>query len=233
MSAIYIDTVLAAVRPKVRHAGHAGYQPKSQGRRTFQAALVWPFVGLAIISSVVAFVLLVQVRGLKAEIAASKRELATTNGQLSDLERSVKRVSDAQSEVASDRTEFKDARTQTPIVLSDDEIQLVHQFIKVVPERTRAQPMLKIGDEVVQSDSFQVPNKLAAKVPKLQGTRFAFDKNGAILIIGTNNNRVDAVIAESEKSRAAFSASSQIVDSNAVNKTSRTKPISAIMMRGR
>ena len=61
--------------------------------------------------------------------------------------------------------------------------------------------MLKIGDEVAQSDSFPVPYKMAAKLPKLQGTRFAFDKNGAIVIIGTNNNRVNAVIAESEKSR--------------------------------
>jgi len=207
MSAIDIDKVLAAVQPKARRAGHADNQPKSQGRmapkgrRTFQAALVWAFVGLAIISSVVALVLLVQIRGLKAKLVASERELAATHGQLNNLQKSVRRVLNAQSEVASDRSEFKDARTQTPIVLSDGEIKLVHQFIKVAPTKTRAQPMLKIGDEVAQSDSFPVPYKMAAKLPKLQGTRFAFDKNGAIVIIGTNNNRVNAVIAESKKSR--------------------------------
>jgi hypothetical protein len=204
MSAIDIDAVLAAVQPKARRAGQAGNQSKPQGRiapkgrRTFQAALVWAFVGFAIISSVVAFVLLVQVRGLNAKLAVSERELATKNGRLDNLEKSARRVSNAQSEMAFNRSESKDARTQTAIVLSDGEIQLVHQFIKLAPARIKAQPMLKVGDEVAQSDSFPVPYKMAAKLPKLQGARFAFDKNGAIVIIDPNNNRVNAVIAESE-----------------------------------
>ena len=88
-----------------------------------------------------------QVRGLKTEIAILEREFAATNSRLDNLKRAVGRVSNTQSQVAG---EFKDARTGSPIVLSDDEIQLVHQFIKAVPAKTRAQPMLKVGDEVAQ-----------------------------------------------------------------------------------
>ena len=199
MSAIDIDTILAAVQPKAARADQAGGQPRSQGmmapkgRGTFEAVLFWAFVGLAIISSVVALVLLVQVRGLKTEIAILESEFGATNSRLDNLKRAVGRVSNAQSQVAG---EFKNARTESPIVLSAEEIQLVHQFIKAAPAKTRAQPMLKVGDEVAQVDSFPVPDAMVAKLPKLRGARFAFDKNGAIVIIGLRNNRVDVVIAE-------------------------------------
>jgi len=69
MSAVDIDRILASVQPKAARADQARGLPKSQGlmapngRRSFEAVLFCAFVGLAIISSVVALALLVQVRG--------------------------------------------------------------------------------------------------------------------------------------------------------------------------
>ena len=155
-----------------------------------QTVFVWAFAALAVVSSGVAFGLLAQMKQLKIELAASGKELVATNGRLYDMERSLRRVSSAQAASEPPRK----AAVEAPIVLSDGEVRLVHQFIKSAPSKTRSEPALKTGDEVAPSSSFPIPEKLAAQIAKLRDARFAFDQSGAIVIVGANTNRVTAVL---------------------------------------
>jgi hypothetical protein len=188
------------LRPKGGHGDQAGEQssplsrvpPKKTGR--FGAALVLACTAFASVCIVISLGLLIQVRGLKSEIASSERELIATKNRLVDLDKTVRGFANARPEVASGGGELKILPAHIQIALNESEIQFIREFIKVAPPLPGAQPRLKVGDELPPLASLPIPDAVAERFPKLQGAKFAIDQNGAIVISGAGSSRVDVVI---------------------------------------
>jgi len=161
-------------------------------RKAAKIVFVGACVGLAAILSVVGFVFLIQVQGLKTEQAKLDRELAAVNGQVTELEKVVRQIASGQPDAAASKKNANSVKTL--LSLGDAEMQLVRQFIRVAPRQANAQTGLKVGDALPQSASLPIPQALVDKVPKLDGARFAIDQSGAIAISGAGDDRVAVVI---------------------------------------
>jgi hypothetical protein len=150
--------------------------------------------GLAVIWGVVGFVFLMQVQGLRTEQAKLEREVAAANGRVDAMERNVHRMEAAQTEAP--RRRDIDTNLEKPIAsLSDAEIALIRQFIKVPPPLGPIpEPEFKIGDALAQSASLAMPQAVVEKYPRLSGTRFTIDRNGAIAISRAGEERVGLLI---------------------------------------
>jgi hypothetical protein len=150
--------------------------------------------GLAAVWGVVGFVFLMQVQGLRTEQAKMERELAAANGRVDAMERTVRRLETVQTE-APRRREI-DTNLEKPIAsLSDAEIALIRQFIKVPPPVGQIpEPEFKIGDALAQSASLAMPQAVVEKFPRLAGTRFTIDRSGAIAISRAGEERVGLMI---------------------------------------
>ena len=153
--------------------------------------LVCVCLGLMSVGAVVGVVFLVQIHGLKTDMAQMAHEFAATKVRLNQLEKVARQT---EAEAVSNRTAKAQPR-QPPLVLSAADIQIVRQYIKVAPPQAGAQPNMNVGDELSELAARPIPGPLADALPKLQGTRFSIDQAGAIIIIGAGGNRVDAVIA--------------------------------------
>lgn len=153
--------------------------------------LVCVCLGLVSVGAIVGVVLVVQIHGLKTDMAQMGQEFAATKVRLNQLEKVARQT---EAEAASNRA-AKAQPTQPPLVLSTADIQIVRQFIKVAPPQAGAQPKMTVGDELSELAARPIPGQLADALPKLQGARFSIDQAGAIIIIGAGSNRVDAVIA--------------------------------------
>jgi hypothetical protein len=79
-------------------------------------------------------------------------------------------------------------------VLGLADIQIIRQFITVVPPRPGAQHDINIGDELRNLKTTPIPESLADALPKLRGATFAIGQDSAIIIVVAGSNRVDAVI---------------------------------------
>lgn len=153
--------------------------------------LVCVCLGLMSVGAVVGVVFLVQIHGLKTDMAQMAHELAATKVRLNQLEKVARQT---EAEAASNLT-AKAQPKKPPLVLSAADIQIVRQYIKVAPPQAGAQPNMNVGDELSELAARPIPGPLADALPKLQGTKFSIDQAGAIIIIGAGGNRVDAVIA--------------------------------------
>jgi hypothetical protein len=148
-------------------------------------------LGLVSVGVVVVASLLVQIRGLKADMAQSRYELAATKLRLTQRENI---SSQTEAEAAVNRTTATMKQIQSSIVLSPTDIQIIRQSIKVTPPQTGAASKIAVGDQIPELASRPIPESLVAALPKLQGARFSIDA-AAIVIIGAATKRVDAVIA--------------------------------------
>jgi hypothetical protein len=83
---------------------------------------------------------------------------------------------------------------QTPLVLSDDQMQLIRDHIKMPPAPSGAPPTISVGDVLPPAKLIPVPRSLSDKIPTLVGARFTTDKNNAIIIARGADNRVDLVV---------------------------------------
>lgn len=156
--------------------------------------LFWIFVGVAIIWGVIGLALIPQINNLKTDLAGIKREIAASNGEVAELRKIVRQLGNSQANSTSGVSVDKTGSISGAPAIGASDIQLIRQFIKVVPSPSTAQPKFKIGDVFPQSISLPIPKELSDKLPKLRGTRFAIDQNGDIIISAVGENRVAIVI---------------------------------------
>lgn len=131
--------------------------------------------------------LFIQVKDMKLEIVQWERSLSATRARLNQVEK-----------IAEERTVKKTtiSGTQsihTTISLAKADVQVIREFIKVVPPEPGASQKIQLGDKI--SASAPVPGSLVDQVPKLRGARFLIDQNGAIIISGEGSSRADVIIA--------------------------------------
>ena len=148
--------------------------------------------------------LYVQFGDVKTDVAVIKRDVATITDRLTKLE---KQVADIQSGQVSAATILSrvEAKLQQPppqprpappmLALTSEEGMIIRDllksdFVPAIAYKTGA----RIGDEIPVASLRDFSDTLLSKVPKLKGTKYAFDEKGQILIASASDNRVVAII---------------------------------------
>ena len=94
------------------------------------------------------------------------------------------------------RSEKTDDRQRAPLELSREEVQLVKDYIKVPPAPPGTSPAIQIGAVVPPGLLVPLPPQIGEKYPRLIGSRFMTDRNGAIVIVTRGGRNLDVVVDE-------------------------------------
>ena len=151
---------------------------------------------IAIVACVGVAVALVQIRSLRSEVAGLHREFAPLKERIAQLDQTEKARRQAEErQIAKDEPSIGQAAhsgdTQAALALSDEEAQLVREYIKPAPSGASASAV-KVGD-VVDGAMLPLPSPITEKVPKLLGARFTI-RNGAIIIVRKDSRQADAIL---------------------------------------
>jgi hypothetical protein len=151
---------------------------------------------LACLGAVIAFV---QIRSLRSDIAALRRELLPLKTGLGQLELVEQARKASEENAPSQNAGLKQAgpdnapsNVEATLNLSADEIQLIRDYIKPAPSAGSSALNIKIGD-LIGSATIPLPPSLTEKVPRLAGARFT-TRNGAIAISTKGSLRADVVL---------------------------------------
>ena len=138
--------------------------------------------------------LIAQISNLKNELSGVRRELIGARDRIARLEGKVEEsVSlQRQNELAPKKT---DGRQRAPLELSREEVQLVKDYIKVPPAPPGTSPTIQIGAVVPPGLLVPLPPQIGEKYPRLIGSRFMTDRNGAIVIVTRGSRHADAIVA--------------------------------------
>ena len=145
--------------------------------------------GLLAICGVVIALLFLQIKDMKVEMTGIKQRLAATETHLGRFEKI------AQQQLVKESTILDSPPRRTPIELGNDDMKAIRASIRVLPSKPgEVQQKTRVGDKISDTKSAPIPESLVTQMPKLRGTKFFVDQNGAIIIIGEGSNRADAVI---------------------------------------
>jgi hypothetical protein len=125
---------------------------------------------------------------MKAEIARWEQNLATTKNRLDHVER-IER-----ERITKEARTVNAAPRHIPVTLNNDDTKAIRAFIKVLPSKPGTQQKIHVGEEISDISAVPVPDSLVNQIPKLRGSRFIVDDNGAIILIGEGSNHADAII---------------------------------------
>ena len=158
------------------------------GRGLFAALSV-----LVILSSAGAAAALIQVKSLKSEVASLQRELLALKERVVRLDQ-FERTKDLPDKTSDDKipSPNENRSEEAPLVLTREEIQLIHDYIKPAPVAGSPMAAINVGDPVA-GPMIPFPSPVMEKVPKLLGARFAI-RNGEIIIAKKDSHRADAVL---------------------------------------
>jgi hypothetical protein len=148
---------------------------------------------LVIISSAGAAAALIQVKSLKSEVASLQRELLPLKEQVAKLDQ-LEWTKDIPDRTSDDKIPSpKENRSEeAPLILSREEIQLIHDYIKPAPVAGSPTAAINVGDPVA-GPMIPLPSPITEKVPKLLGARFTI-RNGEIIVAKKDSRRADAVL---------------------------------------
>ena len=152
---------------------------------------------IAIVACVGVAIALVQIRSLRSEVAGFHRELAPLKERIAQLNQTEKaRRQNEERQIAKDRPPIGQAARsgdpQAALALSDEEAQLVREYIKPAPSAGVSTSAVKVGD-AVDGAMLPLPSPITEKVPKLLGARFTI-RNGAIIIVRKDSRQADAIL---------------------------------------
>ena len=85
-------------------------------------------------------------------------------------------------------------KTTAPLELSREEVQLVKDYIKVPPAPPGTSPAIQIGAVVPPGLLVPLPPQIGEKYPRLIGSRYMTDRNGAIVIVTRGSRHADAIV---------------------------------------
>ena len=128
-----------------------------------------------------------QLNALKNELSGVRRELIGARDRIARLEGKIEETASLQ------RNDLD--RQRAPLELSREEVQLVKDYIKVPPAPPGKSPTLQIGAVVPPGLLVPLPPQIGEKYPRLIGSRFMTDRNGAIVIVTRGSRHVDAIVA--------------------------------------
>ncbi len=143
-----------------------------------------------------------QIKGLKAELASARRDLAGAKDRLARLERrldtAAPQSAQPQGHLGRPPDGVGGVRIDAPAAglldLSREEVQLVRDYIKLPPAPPGAVQTMALGAPLPDTMLMPLPSQITDKFPRLIGARFATDRNGAIVIVRRGSRSADAVI---------------------------------------
>ena len=144
---------------------------------------------LLIISGITITILFMKIKDMKIEIVQWKQSVLATRARLNQVEKIEKERTIKKTSISGTQS------IHTPISLAKADMQVIREFIKVVPPEPGASQKIHLGDKISVMASAPVPEPLVDQMTKLRGARFLIDQNGAIIISGEGSNRADAIIA--------------------------------------
>jgi hypothetical protein len=140
----------------------------------------------------------VQFRALQAEVVSLKRHLAGTTEKLAKLEANVVAARPDPTDIneGADRRKLASASgmPQASFTLTQDEVKLIRDFIKVPPAPPGAARNINIGDLLSDTALAPLPEPIMKKAPKLLDARFTVDRNGTIVVVAPGTNRAEVLI---------------------------------------
>ena len=157
-------------------------------RIALAAACVLPVLCCALLA-----VLFVRFQHMQEEIVRLNRQAVATNLRIYGLASQTVHLHDWMMEADRERRQTRPSPV-SPLSLDPTEVELVRQFIKVVPTRSGSGEGLHVGDRISVTLSAPIPDKLVERVPKLKESRFSIGAGGGIVIIDGSSNRVVRVI---------------------------------------
>jgi len=136
--------------------------------------------------------LIAQISNLKNELSGVRRELIGARDRIARLEGKVEEtVSLQRNDLAPKKM---DDRQRAPLELSREEVQLVKDYIKVPPAPPGTSPAIQIGAVVPPGLLVPLPPQIGEKYPRLIGSRYTTDRNGAIVIVTRGSRHADAIV---------------------------------------
>jgi hypothetical protein len=160
-------------------------QPTAKAN-TLERALISICFGLLIVAGILVAVLYLQVKTLTTELAMGQRRVAVITARVNQLEKN------NQQKPGKDSAPTDQLHTE--IALSKADLNVIRQFIKVLPAAPGTEQKIHVGDDVSHITAVPVPESLVQLLPKLRGARFSIDQSGVIVLIGDGSNKADAII---------------------------------------
>ena len=159
----------------------------------------------SVIAAVIAAMAFSQLKSVRADVSAAREELMLAQEHTTRLERRLEKALqnfDQQQAKASEQAQGitgniagKESRADRPAFqLTPEETQLIRSYIKASPVTSEVTATISVGGELRDSTLLPLPFQIAAKSPRLAGSRFKIDRNGAIVISLRKSRQADAVI---------------------------------------
>jgi hypothetical protein len=129
-----------------------------------------------------------RIDGLRAEVRTLREQVASTSTATSE-------ISTRQSSIQASLTRIEDrvGVARAALELTEDQRRTILTFFNL-PSGIAGPPKWKVGDLVPEALLKQAPDVLLKLLPALNGTKYAFDLNGYIVITDAFHNRVMAVV---------------------------------------
>jgi hypothetical protein len=142
-----------------------------------------------------------ELKTLRLEIAAARDEATVARQRAASLEQRLDAVSQRLEQQASavnrqpalDPVAEKQGDRQA-FRLTQDEKQLVRNYIKASPASSDASATISVGGDLHHMPLLPLPAQIIGRASRLAGGRFTIDRNGAIVISLRNSQVADAVI---------------------------------------
>lgn len=168
---------------------------------TLGGALVAVFGLTSVVAAILAAMAFSQLKSVKVDVSAAREELMLAEERTARLERQLEKALrnfDQQQAKASAQTQtsaLKENRADRPsFQLTQDETQLIRSYIKASPVSSEATATISVGGRLPDTPLLPLPSQIAGKAPRLAGSRFTIDRNGAIVISLRKSRQADAVI---------------------------------------
>jgi len=165
---------------------------------TKEAGILTVIVFIAVGAFGLGAAIFVQFSALKAEVVSLKRHLAGTTEKLAKLEANVAVTRPDPNDIneGADRRKLAGASgmPQASFTLTQDEVKLIRDFIKVPPAPPGAARNINIGDLLSDTALAPLPEPIMKKAPKLLGATFTVDRNGTIVVVAPGTNRAEVLI---------------------------------------
>jgi hypothetical protein len=160
-------------------------QPTAKAN-TLERVLISVCLGLLIVAGILVAVLYLQVKSLKTELAMGQRRVAAITTRVNQLEKN--------NQQNPSKDSAPTGQPHAEIALSRADLNVIRQFIKVLPAPPGAEQKIHVGDDVSNITAVPVPESLVQQLPKLHGARFSIDQSGVIVLIGEGSKKADAIV---------------------------------------
>ena len=175
-----------------------GFRKGMEDRVGVFQKMVWTVIGLLGALLVGAIAIYIQIGDIKIDVAVIKTNLTNLIERFSKVE---KNVEDSRADQLQILRTVGGIETRLPkpdpiiagFYLTASEASAVASFLRP-PLKSDNPPTIAVGSRVPENMLRPLPNDLLAKVPRLNGVRYAIDANNAIALVAPGTDVVFAIV---------------------------------------